>query len=121
MDFHRCRFRLSRSSQTLLREKAKTKARDLADQIQEVLDSNTLPSHLSKSIDAVRHIGNFAAHPLKSKDTGVIVDVEPGEAEWQLDTLEGLFDFYIIQPQIVEEKRAALDKKLKALGKPALK
>jgi hypothetical protein len=110
-----------RCLQTLLRQKAKTKAKDLADQIQEVLVSNTLPSHLEKSIDAVRHIGNFAAHPLKSKDTGSIMDVEVGEAEWQLDTLEGLFDFYIVQPQIIEEKRAALDTKLKAMGKPALK
>jgi hypothetical protein len=110
-----------RCLQTLLREKANTKAKDLAEQIQEVLDSKALPSHLSKSIDAVRHIGNFAAHPLKSKETGLIVDVEPGEAEWQLDTLEGLFDFYIVQPQIIEEKRVALDKKLKAIGKPALK
>lgn len=110
-----------RCLQTLLREVAKTKAKDLADQIQEVLDSNKLPSHLSQSIDAVRHIGNFAAHPAKSKDSGLIVEVEPGEAEWQLDTLEGLVDFYIVQPQIIEEKRVALDKKLKAMGKPPLK
>ncbi len=40
-------------------------------------------------IDAVRVIGNFAAHPIKSKSTGEIVDVEPGEAEWNLNTLEG--------------------------------
>jgi hypothetical protein len=58
---------------------------------------------------------------MKSKETGLIVEVEPGEAEWQLDTLEGLFDFYIVQPKIVEEKRVALDKKLKAIGKPPLK
>jgi hypothetical protein len=33
-------------------------------------------------LDAIRTIGNFAAHPIKSTSSGEIVDVEPGEAEW---------------------------------------
>jgi hypothetical protein len=110
-----------RCLQLLLRDKAKTKAKALADQIQEVLDSGALPSHLGDSIDAVRQIGNFAAHPMKSQDTGLVVEVEPGEAEWLLDSLEGLFDFYIVQPTVIERKRLDLNKKLKALGKPAVK
>lgn len=110
-----------RCLQLLLRDKARTKAKDLSDQIQEVLDSGALPSHLAQSIDAVRQIGNFAAHSMKSKDTGLIVEVEPGEAEWLLDSLEGLLDFYIVQPAIIERKRLELNKKLKALGKPPVK
>lgn len=54
-----------RCLQNLLREKAGTKAKDLAKQIQQVLDSGKLPSHLGEAIDAVRAIGNFAAHPNK--------------------------------------------------------
>lgn len=110
-----------RCLQHLLSEAAKTKGRDLADQIQEVLDARSLPSHLADSLDAVRVIGNFAAHPSKSKATGEIVDVEPGEAEWTLDTLDGLFDFYYVQPQRMQERRAALNKKLADAGKPPLK
>jgi hypothetical protein len=37
------------------------------------------------NIDAIRNVGNFAAHPLKSTNTGLILDVEPSEAEWPLD------------------------------------
>jgi Domain of unknown function (DUF4145) len=107
--------------QRLLREQAKVKPGDLSDEIQEVLDSNQLPSSAAQAIDAVRNIGNFAAHPIKSKDTGVIVDVEPGEAEWLLDTLESLFDIYFVQPLILARKRAELDKKLEASGKPPMK
>ena len=110
-----------RCLQNLLREKAKTKAKDLAVQIQEVIDSGKLPSHLADAIDGVRVIGNFAAHPIKSKNTGEVIEVEPGEAEWLLETLEGLFDFYFVQPAKLEKKRAALDEKLKAAGKPPLK
>jgi hypothetical protein len=110
-----------RCLQRLLREKAQTKARDLDKQIQEVLDAKSLPSHLAEAIDAVRATGNFAAHPIKSTNTGEIIPVEPGEAEWQLDTLEGLFDFYFVQPSIIQRKRAQLDAKLKEAAKPLLK
>jgi hypothetical protein len=80
-----------------------------------------LPTHLTESIDAVRNIGNFAAHPIKSTSTGEIVDVELGEAEWLLDVLESLFDFYFVQPAILKAKRDALNKKLMDAGKPSLK
>jgi len=110
-----------RCLQNLLVEKAKVAKGDLSKQIQEVLDSGKLPSHLEESIDAIRNIGNFAAHPNKSKSTGEIVDVEPHEAEWTLDVLEDLFDFYYVQPEKSKLRRAALDAKLGDTGKPPMK
>lgn len=107
--------------QHLLREKAGIAKKDLADQIQEVLNSRQLPSHLADGLDAVRHIGNFAAHSIKSTSTGEIVDVEPGEAEWTLDVLDGLFDFYFVQPAQLKAKRDALNQKLADAGKPQLR
>jgi hypothetical protein len=93
--------------------------RDLAEQIDEVLPK--LPPDLAVNVDAIRHVGNFAAHPLKSKQSGDIVEVEEGEAEWLLDVLEELIDFYYVAPAQQQSKRDALNKKLKALGKPPLK
>lgn len=109
-----------RCLQHLLSAKAGVR-RDLFDQIQSVIDSKALPPYLADAIDAVRVIGNFAAHPIKSKSTGEIVEVEPGEAEWLLDTLEGLFDFYFVQPSMLQAKRDALNKKLVDAGKPPVK
>ena len=108
-----------RCLQHLLREEAKTKSQDLADQIGEVIP--TLPSHLAEAVDAVRNLGNFAAHPIKSTSTGEIVDVEPGEAEWNLEVLEGLFDFYFVQPAILKKKRDALNAKLAEAKRPPMK
>ncbi len=108
-----------RCLQRLLREVAKVKPSNLSNEIDEVMES--LPSHLAESIDAVRNLGNFAAHPMKSTNTGEIIDVEPGEAEWLLDVLEGLFDFYFVQPATLKKKRQALDAKLKDAGKPEMK
>jgi len=110
-----------RCLQNLLREKANVKYGNLADEIEEVISSGTLPSYLVEIIDAVRNVGNFAAHPLKSQKTGEILPVEPTEAEWNLSVLEALFDFYFVLPEIVKEKRAALDKKLKEAGKKPMK
>ena len=110
-----------RCLQNLLREKAKITKKNLYDQIQEVIDSKKLPPYLSKDLDAVRNIGNFAAHPIKSKKTGEIIEVEPGEAEWNLNILEQLFDFYLVQPEISRKKRENLNKKLKDAGKAQMK
>jgi hypothetical protein len=110
-----------RCLQNILREKAGVKKSDLSKEIDQVIGSKQLPSHLSESIDAVRNIGNFAAHPLKSTNTGEIVDVEAGEAEWTLDVLEGLFDFYFVQPELIAKKKEALNKKLQEAGKPPMK
>jgi hypothetical protein len=110
-----------RCLQSLLRDYATVKPSDLSKEIDEVRAKGVLPSHLSESIDAVRNIGNFAAHPAKDKTTGEIVEVEAGEAEWNLDVLEGLFDFYFVQPAATKAKRDALNLKLQAAGKPPLK
>ena len=110
-----------RCLQHLLRTYANIKPGNLADEIQEVIESRTLPSYLSESLDAIRLIGNFAAHPIKSTHTGEIIDVEPGEAEWILDVLESLFDFYFVQPAKLLTKRDALNKKLADAGKKPMK
>jgi len=107
--------------QTLLREEAKVKPADLSNEIDEVLGKNSLPSRLAESIDAIRNIGNFATHPIKSKNSTEIVPVEPGEAEWTLDVLESLFDFYFVQPALLKRKKDALNQKLREAGKPEMK
>jgi hypothetical protein len=110
-----------RCLQHLLRKFAGVKPCDLSKEIDEVLSKKMLPSHLAESIDAIRTTGNFAAHPIKSTTTGEIVEVEPGEADWNLDLLESLFDFFFVQPALTKAKRDALNKKLADAGKPLLK
>ncbi len=52
----------------------------------------TLPGYIQKNLDIVREIGNFTAHPLKDTNSGEIIEVEYGEAEWNLEVIEQLFD-----------------------------
>jgi Domain of unknown function (DUF4145) len=110
-----------RCLQNILRDPnaANAQQKELADQIDHALKA--MPSYIAKDIDAVRNIGNFAAHPMKSKTTGSILPVEPGEAEWNLDVIEELFDFYYVQPTKSQSKRDALNTKLQSVGKPLMK
>lgn len=109
-----------RCLQNVLREARGVKHGNLYDEIEEAIKSGSLPSHISEALHAVRAIGNFAAHPTKSQTTGEIVPVEVGEAEWNLDVLETLFDFCYVQPAKLAEKKAALDTKLRDAGRQAL-
>jgi hypothetical protein len=109
-----------RCLQGLLRYQGYTQ-HDLAKAIEALLASNTLPASLARNVDAVRNIGNFAAHPTKDKNSGAIVPVEPHEAEWNLDVLEGLFDYYYVQPSLDDKRIAALNEKLAAAGKAPIK
>ena len=107
--------------QHILRECAKVKPGSLDSEIQQILDAKTVPSHITESLDAVRTIGNFAAHPIKSTSSGQVVDVETEETEWNLDTVLSLFDFYFVQPARTASRRAALNQKLADAKKPPLK
>lgn len=108
-----------RCLQGVLRDKG-FKHHDLVKAIQAAIDSKQLPTSVSENLDAVRNIGNFAAHPLKDTVAGSLEAVEPHEAEWNLDVLEELFDFFYVQPERSKQKRAALDAKLVAMGKPPM-
>lgn len=107
-----------RCLQAVLVEAGKVTKRNLSEQIDEVAPN--LPAYLDKVLDQVRTIGNFSAHPLKDTNSGAIVQVEPGEAEWNLDVLDELFDFYYVKPAAIKAKTDQLNQKLTAAGKPTI-
>jgi len=109
-----------RCLQQLLAKAGKTKDQHtLAKQIDEVLP--TMPPYIRPTLDAVRNIGNIAAHPMQSQSTGEIVEVEPHEAELLLEVLEQLFDLYFVKPAETQKRLDAINAKLKDAGKPPLK
>lgn len=109
-----------RCLQHLLVERGVSKSDNLSTAIDDALSSHP-PTHVAENLDAIRNIGNFAAHPQKSKNSGEILPVEPHEAEWNLDVLEMLFDFYYVQPAKSAARREALNKKLEEAGKKPMK
>lgn len=98
-----------------------TGKKNLSEEIDAVIAGDWLTSTLEEEIDAIRIIGNFAAHPSKSEQTGLIVDVEPGEAEWNLEVLEDLFDHIFVKEAKRKKRIGNVNQKLKEAGKPPLK
>jgi Domain of unknown function (DUF4145) len=98
---------------------------NLAKEVQQLLDetdpAKILPKPIRKAVDAIRHFGNFSAHPIDDKTSLQVIDVEPNEAEWCLEILEALFEHFYVAPVAAAAKKAALDAKLKAAGKPPSK
>lgn len=109
-----------RCLQHLLSERKVSSSDNLSKAIDAALTSG-LPSHLADNLDAIRNIGNFAAHPQKAEHSGAVVPVEPEEAAWNLEVLELLFDFYYVQPSLAAARRAALNAKLTEAGKAPMK
>ena len=108
-----------RCLQHILQEKSGAKTQNnLAKTIGEVIDDPKTPRDVADSLDMVRNIGNFSAHPNKSTNTGEIVPVEPVEAEWCLEVIEMLFDLYFVRPSEIQRRRDRVDEKLADTGKP---
>lgn len=76
-----------------------------------------LPDYIANDLHVVREIGNFGAHSRKSTNTGEVLAVEPGEAEWNLDVIEELFEFLWVAPKRKEAERKKLNDKLVEAGK----
>jgi Domain of unknown function (DUF4145) len=116
---------LSRRCLQNILNQAGYKDRDLAKQIDLLLKEpdplKALPLKTRQTVDAIRNFGNFSAHPLTDKTTLQIIDVEPHEAEWCLETIEELFDHFYVGPAIAKAKKDLLDAKLVAAGKPPSK
>lgn len=106
-----------RCLQNLIREKEGIVEKTLFGEVDKLLKANKLPKHLAQELDAIRQIGNFAAHPTKDMNTGEIVEVEQGEAEWTFDVLEQLIMFYFVDEVRSAARRAALNQKLKSADK----
>lgn len=101
------------------------KDRDLAREIDLLLNEadpkRALPHKLRETVDAIRNFGNFSAHPIDDKTTLQVIDVEPHEAEWCLETIEELFEHFYVGPAAAKAKKDALNLKLAAGGKPPAK
>lgn len=107
--------------QSTLRDHFKIEENSLAKEIEKFTQLPGIPSHITDAVDAVRQIGNIAAHPTKDKNTGQIVAIEPGEAEWLIEVIEALFDFAFIQPVKLRKRKEELNLKLQNIGKPQMK
>ena len=78
------------------------------------------PSRLKENLDYLRELGNFSTHEIKSARTGEVMRVEPGEAEWCLEVLDGLLDFYHVGPARDAHRRRQFNERVAEAGREPL-
>jgi hypothetical protein len=107
--------------QRLFHEHFNIKKKDLFQEIDEYIATQSPPRDLADQLHAVRNVGNMGAHPLKDLASGTIMDVQPGEAEWLVELIESLLDHTFVRPVRDGARKASLNQKLQAIGKPPMK
>lgn len=100
-----------RCLQIILREKAGVNHSDLFREIGQVTNSGNLQTDLSNQLDNIRHLGNFAAHPNKDA-AGFIIDVKMEEAQYSLEVVGELFEFYYLRPVRIAAATAQINQKV---------
>jgi hypothetical protein len=89
-----------RSLQGMIRDFWEEKNGTLAEQIKKI--KNKVDIEIWDAIDAVRKIGNIGAH--MEKNIGLIIDVEPHEAELLIGLIETLLEEWYINKHKRQEK-----------------
>jgi len=97
--------------QQFIQQELQISKKDLATEIKEVVSQKLLHPSLLSDLDHVRIVGNWAAHPNPNQQTGEIVDVEPGEAEYIVDLLERLLTTHFVDQARSAKMHAALTTK----------
>jgi hypothetical protein len=112
----------------LLKKYADKKQWGLTDRIRSFIDEGGHPSSLTTNLDHLREIADFGAHTQEAEtqsDTGemevVIIDADRDDAEWTLDLVDRLFDYFIVTPAKDEGMRSKWDTNIAKTGRKPLR
>lgn len=104
--------------QDLLEQFAGRTEYKLEDRIDNFIADAKYPSTIKDNLHYLRDIANFGAHTKKDKSTGEIIDVSQDEAEWTLEVVDDLFDYFIVAPEKAKARRVDWDAKRGQTGSP---
>jgi uncharacterized protein DUF4145 len=104
--------------QDLLEQFAGRTEYKLEDRIDNFIADTKYPSSIKDNLHHLRDIANFSAHTKTNKATGEIIEVDRDEAEWTLEVVDGLFDYFIVAPERDKQRRTNWDAKRGQTGAP---
>lgn len=112
---------IRRMLESILKNEFQIEEHSLYDAISKFIEHDNIPFYIRDAADAIRNLGNLAAHQTFDTDTKSTVEIEKYEVEWLLDVIEALIDFAFIQPEILRERTEKLNNKLKKAGKKPIR
>lgn len=102
--------------QQIIRDEFHISKNTLHDEISEFVKLPQVPQNVKEVVDTIRQIGNWGAHPSRFANTNEIVEVEKGEADWLLDIIEDILDFYFVQSAKAKERQSNYNIKLQKIN-----
>lgn len=100
----------------VLEKFADQKQFSLAARIDKFVADTNHPRQLRENLHHFREIADFGAHTQRD-DQAEVLDVGSAEAEWTLDLLDRLFDYFIVTPDRDQKMRDVMDERIKAAGR----
>lgn len=83
----------------------------LVDRVDKFIADTNRPVELRENLHYLRELGDLSAHT-KKNDQAEIVSADGIEAEWTLDVIERLFNYFIVGPARDKAIRGKIDQKL---------
>jgi len=111
-------------SRSLLADLLKTYAGkeqfNLQDRIDAFIADRQHPRYVRDNLHHLREIANFSAHT-QTNDQAIILEIGRDEAEWTLDVIDRLYDYFIISPERDRKMQKQMDERLKEAGRNPIK
>ena len=103
----------------LLEQYASIAEYTLKKSLDKFVPDTTHPARIRENLQHLREIGDFGAHTQKD-GVGQVIEVSRVDAEWTLDLIDGLFDYFIIEPSRHQKLRASWDENLREAKRTAI-
>jgi hypothetical protein len=98
--------------QKVLSAKAGAADGGLAEQVQQAIDSPSMPDYLKEALATLAKLAGLDPQEVKSYRCDAVLPVNEGEAQWLLDVLKPLFEFCYVQPALVARLRKPIEARL---------
>jgi hypothetical protein len=95
----------------LLEKYAAQEQFSLAARIDNFAKDTSHPGSLRENLHHFREVADFGAHTQKD-DQAEVIDIGRDEAEWTLDLLDRLFEYFILAPERDRIMRARMDERI---------
>ena len=103
----------------LLKEYCQYEDHNLSTRIKRFIEDDSHPNTLKEDLEYGREIRNFSTHTMLSGE-GNVIDVGKEEAEWTLEIVAELFNYFIVGPERSKKRRENMDKKIEEAGRKSI-
>ncbi len=93
----------------------------LSKRVDAFIEDRRNPRSLRENLHYLREIADFGVHTQKDSTDGTIIEVGREEADWGLDILDRLFEYYVVSEKRSATMRSQMDDKISQAGRKSIR